>query len=198
MKHLMAAAVVLTISATSATSAVVDFEGILAPGIEMAGNPILPYVEDGFLVVDGNSGGRNAIFGPTHYTNDNGSAVLGWVSNSTIAICSVSGGVFDFLGFDGTNLTPGGPVGHFKVTGFFSGGGSITETFANTVDAFSTFNVSGFTGLIAVHIRNAEMYDGAVDNLRFGPSPVPIPASIPLLALALGSLGVVASRRKTG
>ncbi|MGP6086653.1 VPLPA-CTERM sorting domain-containing protein [Antarctobacter jejuensis] len=198
MKKLTAAAAVLILSATSAWSAVVDFEDVLAPGAIVAGDPIFPYVEDGFVFTDVSSGGRNAIFDASASWNDNGTAVLGWVSNSTFAVASASGRVFDFLGFDGTNLTPGGAVGQFEVTGFFASGGSISAILAHTLDRFATYDLSGFTGLTSVQIRNAGMYDGAVDNLRLTPTPVPIPASIPLLALALGSLGLVARRRKSG
>jgi hypothetical protein len=111
-----------------------------------------------------------------------------------------NGGAFSLLGmsFSSTDVF-GDPADSLLVTGFFTGGGSISTTLSvDSTLAWKTTTFSGFTGLSSV------TFDGiggagefTLDDITTGPGASSVPdggSGIALLGLAL--TGLAALRRK--
>lgn len=188
----------LSICAISPAHAVIiDFEGVIPAGETRTGDPIFPYTEDGFLLSDVDSGNMNALFGPSGFQNDNGTDVLGWISGSAFSISAVDGSLFSLLSFDATNLDPGGAAGTFDLVGTFADNSTISASFTNILNTFSTFSLGGaWSGLASVDIRNLGMRSGAIDNIDV--VPVPEPGTLGLLVAGLLGLGFIRRKRQQG
>lgn len=196
----LCAAGFLSLSAIPALSqaAVIDFNNTADDnGIVnvLAGDT---YTEDGFvmtttadsvLLVDDDAaaglGGEQFDDDFLLFDNDNAAVSFGRVGGGTFSLSSaLIGTVTD----DST----------YTFTGFFSGGGSISQEVAGILDAAATFNFVGFDNLLSLAIVGAP--DGrfpAIDNIVLTETAnVPLPAAAPLLASGLLGLGMLGWRRR--
>ncbi|MFG5383046.1 VPLPA-CTERM sorting domain-containing protein [Yoonia sp. R2-816] len=78
--------------------------------------------------------------------------------------------------------------------------GNLTRVGRPTGSAFDNYHTS--SGLLNWANVTQLTFDfgrnsGAIDNLRYEVSQIPVPASLPLMLVALGGLGFMARRRKT-
>lgn len=183
------------VCATSAMSAVIEFEGQVPDG-DTSVFPSLPYEEGGYQLTDASAG--YGIFSPEPGTNTNGSDVFGFQVDSSFMLSAIDGGAFDLLNFQSTNIsTSSSSAGELALTGELTGGGTITETFAHTLNNLETFSPDGFTDLASVTFFTSGSDSGAViDNINVqAAAPVPIPAALPLLLSGLGGLALMRRRR---
>jgi hypothetical protein len=188
-------ACIFTFITTATYAATIDFEGVLSDGQGRTGSDVTPYTEDGFTVTSSGSSdfGRNDIFGDGFSWNDNGSDFFGWCGNCTNApftLTLVGGGPFSLSSIDFSNMTIGSDVGTINITGFFSGGGSTTQTFDPTVDVWTTAAFTGFEDLSSLTIAAATIGANlAMDNIVV--TAVPVPAAIWLFGSGLlGLIGI--------
>ncbi len=186
----------LAVVPAHAAQTVIDFEGVVASGGASA-CPVTPYTENGYTLtvspatqcnnfISNNAGGNN--------TYGNTSSVFG--------ICSTCGETFTLTGTSSFSIASIDLGSHYGTdpdvlifTGFFSGGGSITQSI-NATQRWATYNLAGFTGLSSLQFA----FSGAVgnhaslDNLVLY---VPEPTGLALVGLGLVALGATSLRRRT-
>ena len=135
--------------------------------------------------------------------NNNGTTVLdGQGSNNYVDISLTDGSLFDVSTFDASVMWNNFSSGSLSVTGFLSGGSTVTDTFALS-DTYNSYLLSGFTDLTSIRFGenggSSSWGDSAgisLDNIQFGESmPVPEPASIVLLGLGLAGLGFLRKKK---
>ena len=128
---------------------------------------------------------------------DSGSTFFGaddFVGLNTVTMTTVGGGSFDIFNLDLGNWFTGQESTSLRLTGFYSGGGSISTDIG--LGTFSTYNLFGWVNLSSVvfdSIAGAEKEYWGVDNINVGNS-VPEPASLTLFGLGL--LGMSFFRRR--
>ena len=185
--------------ATSASAATIDFE--------------IPTTSDDPVTVDGfdfDYIDRNGwVIGSASDTTiqfDNGSQVIlcrDTVDSECGIVMSVSGGgTFDLNSFDGADgfLGVGGRT--ISVLGNLFGGGTIFDSFETVASAYTSFFLTGFDDLISVVFSVSGpgdtfmVLDNIVVNEGGGMSPVPVPASLPLLGLGIATLLGLRKRRQ--
>lgn len=183
--------------ATPATAVTIDFEGTgVASGSEISG--VLPYTESGFELVNGTTGSGNLISGSANlaYTL-NGSDFFGWIEGANVILQSSSATPFSILSFDGAPLFDVDLLVEFQVSGTFSGGGTISDTFNIADGIWTTFLFdASWVNLDSVSFTAGG--NAAFDNIVLDTTvtPVPLPAALPLFAGGLGLLGLFGWRRK--
>jgi hypothetical protein len=184
----LAVIALLSVSATALAAPVtIDFDQDLPT---VAG--LSSWQESGFTLssnvaagtlVDNNTLVRWNLFAPG---TGNNTQSLFWGANgeiSTITMTNDANLVFDLLSFDASSLY--NAAGSLTVTGYFSGGGSISQVIGLTSD-LSLHNVAGMIGLSSAEFS----FDGAVnfapydmDNINV--NVVPVPAAVWLMGSGL-------------
>ena len=137
----------------------------------------------------------------------NGTGILLEDQNSAITMTQVGGGAFDLLSADlSQDNANADPATGVIVTGFFSGGGSISTTIALPPPPNSVFQHAsfvGYTNLLSVTFRGAgnpspspSSNGFTLDNIGVNTGTVPEPASLTMLGMGSLSILVYARRRR--
>jgi hypothetical protein len=182
---------------------IIDFEGV-TPDDSFTGDNVTPYVEDGFTLTSSGSPleYHNDIFNNFAETNGNGNttSIFGWCGfcDGAPFVFTLTGpGPFALVSIDFGGLETGvTPASAITVTGFFAGGGTISQTVDPTA-AFSTFNFPGFTNLSSLQFGlQTPGNNSAADNIVVAPTAVPEPVSFVLLGTGLIAAGLRRYRRR--
>ena len=191
---------------------VIQFEGVAPDGGMVA--PVTPYSEAGFtLTQDLDPGGSitypegtDGIIAWNSGANTNGSDVFGWCGGCfeperiTLILTQDAGDPFSFQSFEASNLADAFFVtgAYIRVTGFLSGGGTLTQTFDLVEGTYPTFTLDpGFTNLDRVEFQGSEFgMEYAMDNLTLARIPAPS-TLVGLVSMGLiGTLGYLWRRRR--
>lgn len=176
----------------------IGFEGVVADGQQTA-CPMGPYVESGFTLTPSPGNVCNA------YILNNGAGNNGFGNTTSVmAICAgcplvmtlTAADPFSALSIDIGSYYGSDPA-PITFTGFFVGGGSITQILDGAT-RWDTYLFTGFNNLSSLRIETDNSGQHAsIDNivLDAGTRTVPEPASIALVGLALVAVGA-ARRRK--
>lgn len=179
---------VLLAAATSASAGVVNFNDVPTDGMF---NPVSSRsISDGGLTFS-NTGYAyiiNNAFGNIQNANDGSVFYVDGLGATTIT--ANNHGVFSLDGLDAGLSFYGGAWGSVTITGYKSGGGTVSQTLKLN-DSFKTYTLTGFDDLTSAKINTGGGYI-ALDNLVLG---VPEPATWTLLILGLGMIGFAARRR---
>ena len=177
----------LAFASTSQAAILIDFEGSGVPS-QSELEPIIPYIEDGFEIVNGDTGVDNGIFDSIHpIVNTNGTDVFGWVGQGTVVLQSVDSSPFSIQFFDGSNLNFGLRLS-FDVTGNLNGGGTVSQSFSVVDDSYTTFSFGpDWTNLSSVEFL-ANGFNGAIDNIVLNSSDGSLPE--PSAYITWGLLGL--------
>lgn len=190
-------------SATTTQAQTIDFEALRVDGTsDTFMGPT--YTEDGFtLTTSGSSGYGSANNASVRYAGstslfDNG-------VNGMSTLTRIGGGAFNVTSIDLVSLNGlgGNTSGTATFTGFFSGGGSITQSFTyGTVDlanhtGFQTFFFNGFTNITSLQFQQTSpffQFDNIVLNGNI--TAMPEPATMLLLIISMVGIGMTAIRGK--
>jgi len=182
----------------SANAGIIDFEGL--PQSAACGSPFTSLSASGFNFTTGHS----HICNPTRTDLAfNGTDWFAHDSNSTITMTEASNSLFDFNGFDLAEIFINQSSLTLTVTGFLSGGGTVSQLYTTdgindgggALADFQTFSLnSSFSNLTSVTFSGALNY--GLDNLIVNESvPVPEPTSLALLALGLAGIGYARKKK---
>jgi hypothetical protein len=185
------------LSEADATPIVIDFEGVVTPG-NNSPCPITPYAEDGFtLTATPSNVCNNYILNNVSSFNGNGdtTSILGVCADcSTPAtlLTLTSASSFSLNSIDIGGYANGQNPSGILFTGFFAGGGTITQLI-DPVALFATYSFSGFSDLSSLQIQAGnDNQHFALDNIVL--NSVPEPTS--LLLLGSGGFGLLARFRR--
>jgi hypothetical protein len=202
-KTFILAASAVCLLGNHANATVINFDGPLNY------NTIFGDGDTGNGLIVGSDNGYNFTSSRDHFhfidwdswnPSPNFGGVLLQDGNYAITMVQGNGGAFSLLGMSFNSTDPqGGITESLLVTGFFTGGGSISTTLSvDSMLYWQTTTFSGFTGLSSV------TFDGIggageflLDDITTGPGASSVPdggSSIALLGLAL--TGLAALRRK--
>ena len=167
------------------------------------GNGLEVAISDGFAFTSGNDHfhiGDNFPGQPS-----NGTGILLEDQNSAITMTRVGGGAFDLLSADlAQDNANAAPAAGVIITGFFSGGGSISMTIVlppppNSVFQHASFD--GYTNLLSVTFQGtgdpstSPSSNGfTLDNIGVNTGSVPEPAGLTMLGM--GCLGILVYARR--
>jgi len=173
--------------ATSAQATVIDFES----------HPTGPSGTS--LTTQGYTLSATGGFGTTLFVQEDSNygpetKYLNWfILQTTLSIEEENQGLFDLHSFDlSTSEISGSP--EVQLTGFLSGGGTVSTTLAITELAFSNYVFgSEWSGLERIEFGSPQAFSGVIDNINL--SQVPIPAAFWLLGSGLGLLGWMRKRK---
>lgn len=200
---------VLAITVGNANATVIDFENLPSGSCVGLGSGV---TSGGFSFVG--VGGTASFYqcNPGVLQNNTSRALLDNQSTSSWGMFLTGGGVFDLNSFDGGTATqdfnssvPGSRNSSgVSITGFISGGGTVTQdffwdgvNFDNFLlpSTFSNLTQANFVALDNDGGRAQFMVDNIVVNEQFSSSsPVPAPGALALLGFGLIGLGL---RRRT-
>jgi hypothetical protein len=158
-------------------------------------NVLNPYVESGFQITGDSSGLYYAQQNNFEYAGSAG--LQERVSAGTITLSQVGGHSFDLDSIDLSILDPGATSPPVTFTGFFAGGGSITETFQPLSFGFTSFTFSGFTGLADVQWNQGCCESSAHQFDNIVVDGVPEPSTWAMMILGFGGIGFMAYRRRS-
>jgi uncharacterized protein (TIGR03382 family) len=178
--HTAAPALLITLCAGVASANVMMFEGLPPP--QFGGTTF--YSEAGFTITSSGAGG--AVMGRDSFGNP-GSA-LGTSSSSMLLHLATSGAPAPFaLNSIDVRIFAGSNTQSTTVTGFLTGGGTVSRTITAPVNGWLTVNFdNSWSNVTAVEWTSGLIvYDNIVATI-----PTPAPAA------ALGLLGVAATRRR--
>jgi PEP-CTERM motif len=195
---LLASAVALTFAAVvpqPAHATVVTFD-------DLAGNA--SSVPDGYGGFDWNNlttvGSLNAVnsgYQSTGYgagTVSGSNVIFNWGGTSPVGITLATAATFTYIGAFFTGAWESETV---SFTGLLNGAVVDTSSAYAITTSGPQFIELDWTGINELIIANTGM-QWAMDNFTFSASPVPEPASMTLLSLALGGLGLLRRRRIDG
>jgi hypothetical protein len=166
-----------------------------------------PYTEGGFRFTNDGPLGHNNLgsWGPGAFTTADPSGTSATLysnySYTTTTLTRAGGGSFDLSSIDFANVYNHDFYGvDFDMTFNFAAGGSTTEHLSLLGIGLHTFGfalqpVSSVTWVVTASSEPWLQWDNVVVE-PVGPSPTPIPATLPLFVSALGGLGLISWRRK--
>ena len=188
MKALAPLALLLALAAPAAQAAVVDFDLDPAPGQGLGtySSGGLTFTEGGFLGLgiwdssSPNSNGTNNLI----YTDGFG--------GGDVTITRTGGGTFDLFSIDLV-------VSWYAA---FANDSVLFNNVAQGIDSTLTTYVLNLTGItsftISGLINDTSFGYWSADNIVYDAvAPIPVPAALPLMLVALGALGVAARRRRS-
>lgn len=197
MKALLAAVAILGVAivgSPKANATTITFGTYNRPeGFETIGPS---YTESGYLFTDDITffrwqNGSASDSDPTSST-----ALGNFYAQTLTTLSRTDGGAFDLFSIDADDVYNSGIIGSVNYEYEYSGGGTGSGSFmTDDVPGFSTIllnlaNLSYFSFRPSSEINWIQF-----DNVKLSSSVVPIPATLPLLASALGVLGWAARRR---
>ena len=188
---------VATILVSSAHAAVIDFEDV-AVSDTSCNDPTSPIISRGFgFSTNSFHCVTNSSQAPALPSSGSNFLVEG---GDPVFISALDGSVFSVLSLDLSTSQDNVDVPNYlTVTGEFQDGTEIS-TRLTLSDFFQTFALTGFNDLAALRISALELGTGyfGVDNIVIagGPVDVPLPATLPLMGLALAVLATARRRHR--
>lgn len=195
-KILSAAVIAASLSGISASAAVLTFEGVNNTAYNA------PITRQGFDI--GNVAGDQQHFheiSPCCNLPSNGTGVLLNDRDTRIFIEKNGGGTFSLGNFDAASSGASNLGGLGITVEGFLGGFSVGSLIVADLGAGYMTLFSGLFGNVDRVVFDGTGLNGGfiLDNVSLdegqGPSPVPVPAGLPLLIGALGALGLIRRKR---
>ena len=191
MKVLAPLALCLAMTAPMAQATVVDFNSDPAPG-QGDGS----YSSGGLTFTEDGSFGLGIWDSSSPNSNGTNNLIFSDFGGSgSVTITLTGGGIFDLISLDiatswYSDVSPNGVT----INGTPLAISSSLMTYVVNLFGVSSVTISGLDDDFGSTFGNSGYW--TVDNIVYQASVVPVPAALPLMVLALGGLGLVASRRR--
>ena len=195
-KLLSGICLIATMLVSPVHAAVIDFEDV-AVSDTSCDDPTSPIISRGFIFTTNFAHCvTNSSQAPGLPSSGSNFLVEG---GDPVFISALDGSLFSVLSLDlSTSQDNVDLPNYLTVTGEFQDGTEIS-TRLTLSDFFQTFSLTGFNDLAVLRISALELGSGyfALDNLvtAGGPVDVPLPATLPLMGLALAALAAARRRR---
>lgn len=187
-----AIASLFAVSTANAAPTTIDFEGVADAPIVRNVNPLDPLETNGFIftVTNGNAAVFDTTADPSFPGNE--SDFFGFAESNEVKLARIDGGAFNLTSLiAGPSTLAMTQTLDLTITGKLSGGGLVTQTFADLFTA--TLITVKFSNIIAATFRTTD--DIGLDNIVVEEAVVPLPGALPLFLTAVAGGGFLRRKR---